>query len=115
MVIKARGQGLCGCARPDHDWNEQPERAGSANLESVRVSTTRAESAASPRYSSANPVIATPPRRDQRYRLYFEAILAIVFATFHGRVFEGAGERHISNWIAMGCSRSGGRPEAVPL
>ena len=33
MVVQKVGQGLCGGASADHDWNEQPERAGSANLE----------------------------------------------------------------------------------
>jgi hypothetical protein len=55
MVIKARGQGLCGCARPDHDWNEQPERAGSANLESVSAALVELRSDESVPFQSSNP------------------------------------------------------------
>ena len=55
MVIKARGQGLCGCARADQDWNEQPERAGSANLEAFSAALVELRSNESVSFQSSNP------------------------------------------------------------
>jgi hypothetical protein len=55
MVIKARGQGLCGGASADHDWNEQPERAGSANLEAFSAALVELRSDESVSFQSSNP------------------------------------------------------------
>jgi hypothetical protein len=55
MVIKARGQGLCGGARADHDWNEQPERADSANLEAFSAALVELRSNESVSFQSSNP------------------------------------------------------------
>ena len=55
MVIKARGQGLCGGASADHDWNEQPERADSANLESFSAALVELRSNESVSFQSSNP------------------------------------------------------------
>ena len=55
MVVEKVSQGLCGGASADHDRNEQPERAGSANLEAFSAALVELRSNESVSFQSSNP------------------------------------------------------------
>jgi hypothetical protein len=55
MIVQKVGQGLCGGASANHDWNEQPERAGSANLEAFSAAPVELRSNESVPFQSSNP------------------------------------------------------------
>ena len=55
MIIEACCQGLCGGARSEQNRNEQPERAGSADLESFSTALVELRPDESVPFQSSNP------------------------------------------------------------